>query len=276
MEADLFAVGGLLNPNNLKPFDDMASIEDEAASMITNQADLQLLIDGNTDPSEGDSVVYQPSSASESALSASSVSVSGSASTSEDGSLVEDDNIYAIPPTPTPTPPPELKKNTKNTNTNTKNTKNSYHAGLIREIHRIQNDLLEIKVVPTFPVDTDKIKVDVKYAEEISHMLQDEFDENTVASGIREAIIQITRIVPFIFDGQRSVMGVTLANMRGYDRAVKCRINHIKSETILLARNGKTLFGGHAVSIFQLVRTIGFPLISTYSNNKSSAVEYAT
>jgi hypothetical protein len=267
MEADLFAVGGLLNPSNLKPLDDMASIEDETASLITNHADLQLLIDANSGPSEGNSINYHASTrASSSNKESESQSQSQSEPTIEESSLAEDNNIYATPITPATTPPPELKEHAKH----------SYHTNLIREIHRIQNDLHEIKVVPTFPVDCNKIKVDVKYAEEISHMLQDEFDENTVASGIREAILHFTRVVPFIFDGQRSVMGVTLANMRGYDRAVKCRINHIKSETILLARGGKKLFGGHAVSIFQLARTIGFPLITTYSNNKSIGIDYAT
>jgi hypothetical protein len=137
----------------------------------------------------------------------------------------------------------------------------------------VQNDLKEINV-PSPAIDEDKLLNDIKYAEEISHMLHEEFEENTFASGIREAILHFARIVPFIFDGTRSVMGTKLADLRGYDRAVKMRINYIKRETLMLAKSGKTLLGGNIVSLFQLFRVIGLPLFITYTKNKPTKDGY--
>lgn len=63
--------------------------------------------------------------------------------------------------------------------------------------------------------------------------------------------------------------------MTGYDRQVRSRIGNINRETIMLARSTREVVGENAVSVFQVIRTLGVPLLTTYfANNGSGKKRY--
>jgi hypothetical protein len=155
----------------------------------------------------------------------------------------------------------------------TKASNSTDHAKTILNIKNIKKDMTDIGLEWN-AYDEARILKDPKYAEEIKNMLHDEFGEYTFSTGIREVILRTAMIIPAVFDGKRMVMGKVLPNMEGYDRRVKSKISNIKRETIMLARSTKKIIGEDIISVFQVFRTLGVPLITTYLENNMGSDKY--
>jgi hypothetical protein len=152
--------------------------------------------------------------------------------------------------------------------------KKDYHHSVLKDIKNIRKDMADMNIKSSSKIDEDRLQKNLEYAEEVLSVLQDEFQENTFATGIREIIIHVASIVPTVFDGEKKIFGKTLPDMTGYDKQVRSKIGNINRETIKLARSTREVIGENAVSMFQVVRTLGIPFVTTYIANNVKTNKY--
>jgi hypothetical protein len=237
MNTELAGVTEFLNEENLKDVEDMKFPEDasDKASVVTNFDMFDDLI--NQSGSSYDDTDDDPS--------AEEVENSG------------DPSSEKVAPT-------EL----------TPDEKKSYHHSVLTDIKNIRKDMTDMDIKTSSKIDEERLQKNIGYAEEVLSVLQDEFQENTFATGIREIIIHTASIVPAIFDGEKKIFGKTLPDMTGYDKQVRSKIGNINRETIKLARSTREAIGENAVSVFQVVRTLGIPFVTTYISNNVKTNKY--
>jgi len=165
----------------------------------------------------------------------------------------------------------EISIENENSEGNMESTKISKnHYDILQEIMSIRDEIQQIGSLPkNFEEKYEKSKQNINYAAEYREILDREYRDNLTSSGIRDFIIMYSQIVSKVFNGERNVpvLNKKIPDLTGYDIQVKQKISYIKRETNKCAKKVNGVVGENFISIIQLIRTLGTPLITVYLKN---------
>ena len=150
-------------------------------------------------------------------------------------------------------------------------TQTNNHVDILNDIDETLADLKGMGVkVPA--CDERRLRTDEVYAAEYREMTYGEYQNNTIATGLREIIVQASSIVPMIFNGKyNKTLGKRMPDLTGYPNHVKMQIVQVRRETVDIAKKCRSKLGDSTISAFKLFRLLVIPLVTTYLNNKSNA-----
>lgn len=144
--------------------------------------------------------------------------------------------------------------------------KSRQHQEILNDIGDAENDLNELRLkIPQY--DSKRITSDEQYANEIREILIEEYQNNVMASGLRELVLGIANLVPHVFNGKRVAFGAVLPDMDGYSTHVRMNITQIKRETLMISKSFRKRTGESTMTIIKMIQLFGVPLVTTYLKN---------
>jgi len=247
-----------INEENLKPDDEIKSKIDlsETGSMITNQTILKnffedLQDDGieTEEESEEKSIGLNPVDESDDEAD-SSVDLLGDIDQIEENSEEDISISIEVPPT--------SKKQQSSISKN--------HGAILLNIHDIETGSKELGI-KQISYNKKRVRTDINYAIEINQLMQQEYDQNTLAFNMREFILFVVKFIPMIFNGERKVFKFTLPDLKGYDKEVNLRISELRRDSVTIAKKFNGVISKDLSSIYNFIKVLGFPLITTFMKN---------
>jgi len=151
-------------------------------------------------------------------------------------------------------------------------TINKNHGAILLNIHDIETGSKELGI-KQINYDKKRVRKDINYALEINQLMQQEYDQNTLAFNMREFILFVAKFVPMIFNGERKIYKLTLPNLKGYDKEVNLRISELRRDSVAIAKKFNGVISKDLSSIYNFIKVLGFPLITTFMKNNYSEDE---
>lgn len=145
--------------------------------------------------------------------------------------------------------------------------KSQNHQEILIDIEDTEVDLKEIRIkVPHY--DVKKVNSDPEYAAEIRAVLLNEYENNVMASSLREMIVHVSSIVEVVMDGQYNhKFKFQMPQMKGYSNQVRMNISQLKRETLMVSKSFRGKLGDSPVVALKLIRFLVVPFVTTFLKN---------